>query len=108
MSHATNFDDYEMLNALVLLFLCMYDSPHSEIIVLCSVALQVTGALLLTALSQSYYNAVQFPMYFDVFLTTNETITQFFLNYKTATCTSLSIDRAKAHGSVEQHHIITY
>ena len=43
---------------------------------------------------------------FRSILTTNETITRFLLNYKTATCTSSSIDRAKAHGSAEQHPII--
>ena len=47
-------------------------------------------------------------MYFDVFLTANETITRFLLNYKTATCTCSSIDRAKAHGSAKKkyHNIL--
>jgi len=44
---------------------------------------------------------------FRCILTTNETITRFLLNY-IAPYTSLSIDRAKAHGSTEKtsHNIL--
>ena len=45
---------------------------------------------------------------FRCILTTSETITRFLLNYKTNTCTSSSINRAKAHGSAEKtsHNIL--